>query len=65
MPQILAPQNILKHEDKIDIELITKIMTKKNTALPSLKNQDWKKVTVESEKLSKLLPNSSMGKSPN
>ena len=33
----------LTQEDKIKIELIKKIMTEKKTALPSLRNQDWKK----------------------
>ena len=32
-------------------------MTVKKTTLPSLRNQDWKKVKVETEKVNKLLIN--------
>ena len=32
-------------------------MSEKNTTLPSLSNQDWKKVEVKTEKINKLLPN--------
>ena len=32
-------------------------MTEKKTTLPPLRNQDWKKVKVETEKIIKLLPN--------
>ena len=31
-------------------------MTEKKTTLPSLMNQDWKKVKAETEKVNKLLP---------
>ena len=34
---------MLTQEDKIDVELIKKTMTKKKTTLPSLRRQNWKK----------------------
>ena len=45
---------ILKQEDKINLELIRKIMTWKKTTLPSLRNHDWKKVNEEKQKEKKL-----------
>ena len=42
---------MLNQEDKISVELIKKIMTEKKTTLPSLKNEDRKKVKVETEKI--------------
>ena len=44
-------------EDKINGELIKKIMTEKKITLLSFGNQDWKKVEIETEKVNKLLPN--------
>ena len=44
-------------EDKINIEFVKKIMTEKKTTLPSLRNQDWKKIKIEIEKVNKSLPN--------
>ena len=38
-------------EDKMNVELIKKIMTEKKTTLPSLRNQDGKKVKVETKKV--------------
>ena len=35
---------MLTQENKINAELIKKIMTEKKIGLSSLKNQDWKKV---------------------
>ena len=43
----------LTQDDKINVELMKKIMT-------SFRNQDWKKVKVETEKKNKLLPNIAM-----
>ena len=34
-----------------------RIMSKKKTILPSFRNQDWETVTVETEKINKLLTN--------
>ena len=44
-------------QDKINVELIKKIMTEKKTILPSLRKQDWKKDKIETKKISKLLTN--------
>ena len=41
---------MLMQEDKINVELMKKIITEKKT-LASLKNQDKKKVKVEAEKV--------------
>ena len=41
-----------KKKEKI-VVLIKKIMTEKKTTLPSLRNQDWKNVKVEIEKVNK------------
>ena len=35
-------------------EMIKKIITEKKEKLPSLANQDWKKVKLETEKVNKL-----------
>ena len=48
---------MLKQENKIKVKFIKKIMTEKKTSLPSLRNQDLKKVKVETVKLNKLLQN--------
>ena len=42
---------MLTQKDKIYVKLI------KKTTLHSLKNQDWKKVKIETEKLKRLFPN--------
>ena len=42
---------------KINVVFIKKFMNKKKTSLPSLGNQDWKKVKIETEKVKDLLPN--------
>ena len=47
---------MLTQEEKINVVLIKRIMTEKKTALPSLGNQDRKKVKIETENVSKLLP---------
>ena len=44
--------NIRRHEN---IAFIKRIMTKKKTTLQSIRNQDWKKVKEETEKVNKLL----------
>ena len=36
-------------------------MTEKKNLLPSLRNQDWKKVKIETEKVNKLLANFQTG----
>ena len=48
---------ILTHEDKINLELIKIMMSEKKTILPSLRNQDWKKVKVRTERINKLVTN--------
>ena len=45
----------LTQEDQINFELIKKILTEKNTTLPSLRNK--KKVKVETKMVNKLSPN--------
>ena len=47
--------SILVQEDKTNVELIKKVISEHKTTLPSLRNQDWKKVQVETEKVNKLL----------
>ena len=49
-------------KDGINVKLIKKIMTEKKTTLPPPRNQDCKKVKVESEKVNRLLSNIQMGK---
>ena len=41
-------KQMLNLEDKIDVEL-KKIMMEKKNLLPFLRNQEWKKVEVETE----------------
>ena len=53
---------MLTQEVKINVELIKKILTEKKTTLLSFRNQDRKKVKVETEKVNKLLLNIPMGK---
>ena len=48
-------KQVLTQEDKIDVELIKKIMAENKTALPSLRNQDWTKVMVEKLKIKKII----------
>ena len=43
---------MLTQEDKINIELLKKIMSDNKTKLPSFKNQNWKKKSmVETERI--------------
>ena len=44
---------MLTHENKINVELLKKIMTEEKATLPSLRTKDWKNVKVETEKISK------------
>ena len=44
----------ITQENRLNFELIKKIMTDKKTTIQSLKNQYWKKFKVETEKLNKL-----------
>ena len=39
----------------MNTEIIKRIMSEKKTILPSLRNQDWKTVKVESEKINKYI----------
>ena len=48
---------MLTPKDRINLELIKKIMSEKRITLPSLRDQDWKKENVETEKVNKLLLN--------
>ena len=41
----------------MNLKLMKKIMTRKKTTLPPLRNQDWKKFKVDTESVNKLLPN--------
>ena len=50
---------MLTQEVNIKVKLLKNIMTKNKTKLPSLRNQDWKKVKVGSNKVNKLIPNTS------
>ena len=40
---------------KINIEIMKRIMSEKKTTLPSLSNQDWKTVKVETDNINNLL----------
>ena len=48
---------MLTREDKINVELIKKVITEKKTILPFVRNQNWKKHKRETEKVNKPLPN--------
>ena len=48
---------MLTQEDKINVEVIKKIMVQKKTTFLSLWNQDWEKVKVETGGVKKLLIN--------
>ena len=37
-------------EEKMNLEIIKRILSKKRTTMPTLRNQDWKTVKVETEK---------------
>ena len=50
-------KQMLTQVDKMNLELIKKIMAGIMTALPSLRNRDWKEVLKGTEKLNELLPN--------
>ena len=52
---------MLTQEDKINVELIKKIMTEKKTMVPTRRNKDWERVEVKNEKLNKLFTNISTG----
>ena len=38
-------------EDRTNIELLIKTIREQKTTLPSLRNQDWKKIKLETEKV--------------
>ena len=46
---------MLTQADRKNVELIKKIMTEEKTTLSSLRNQNWEKVQVETEKVNILL----------
>ena len=46
---------MLMQGNRINVELIKKIITEKKTKLLSLRNQDWKKMKTDIEKVNKLL----------
>ena len=48
---------MLTQEGRINSESIKENITEKKTTLPSLRNQDWKKVKVENGKVNKLITN--------
>ena len=50
-------EQTLTQEEKMNIVIMKRIMSKKKTTLPSLSNQDWKTVKAETEKVNKLLTN--------
>ena len=52
---------MLTQENKINVELIKKIMNEKKTTLRSLRNQEWKNGKVENENVNKLLTNIQTG----
>ena len=41
---------MLTQEDKVNVEIVKKIMSEKKTTLPLLRNQDWTKAKVKTEK---------------
>ena len=56
-PHPNTTKQMLAQEDKINVELVKKIMTENKITLLSLRNQDYKKVKVENEKVNKSLLN--------
>ena len=48
---------ILTQEEKINVEIMKRIMSEKKTTLLSLRNQDWKTVKSGTKKVSDLLTN--------
>ena len=56
-PHTSTTKQMLTQEDKIYVELIMKMITEKKTTLPSLRNQNRKKVKVKTKKMNKLLTN--------
>ena len=47
----------LAQEGKFNVEIMKRIMSEKKTALPSLKNQDWKTIKAKLKKINDLLTN--------
>ena len=41
-------------EEKMNIEKLKRVMSEKKTRLPSLRNQDWKIIKAETEKINEL-----------
>ena len=42
------------HEEKMNVEIMKRIMSEKKPTLPSLRNQGWKTVKTETEKFDDL-----------
>ena len=49
-----TPRQTLIQEVKINVDIIERIMSNKETTFSSLRNQDWKKVKSETEKVNDL-----------
>ena len=47
----------LTQEEKMNAEIIKRIMSEKKTSLPSVRNQDWRTIKSETEKINDLLTN--------
>ena len=56
-PKLPSTPKQMLMQDKINLELMNKILSEKKTTLPSLRNLDWKNVMIETEKVIKLLAN--------
>ena len=50
-------KQILTQEDKMNVDLMKKIMTENKTTLPSPKTQDWEKIQAKKQKVNELLTN--------
>ena len=47
----------LTQEEKVNVEIMKRIMSEKKTTVPSLRNQDWRLVKSGTEKVNDLLTN--------
>ena len=59
-PNVTHPnttEQTLTQEEKMNIEIIKRIISEKKTTLPSLMIEDWKTVKAETEKINKLSTN--------
>ena len=55
-PQI-HKRKILTQEEKMNVDIIKRIMSEKKTTLASLRHQDWRTVKSETDKMNDLLTN--------